>query len=145
MLHLPPRYQRPTGVNAPADFADYKTTSLRHPKQPLLPIPDTLSDVTGPALGSDRVGELDFDLTAGFDVTVTDVSEAYGVLALQGPRSREILSRLTPDVAGVPFFGMAETTIKGLTSPSALEMSTTSTRLWRSHQPQKLSESTATT
>ena len=53
------------------------------------------------------------DLTAGFDVTVDDVSEAYGVLALQGPRSREILSRLTPDVAGLPFFGMADTTIKG--------------------------------
>lgn len=53
------------------------------------------------------------DLTSGFDVTVTDVSEAYGVLALQGPRSREILTRLTPDVAGLPFFGMAETTIKG--------------------------------
>lgn len=32
MLHLPPQY-RPvsTGVNAPPDFADYKTTGLRSP------------------------------------------------------------------------------------------------------------------
>ena len=47
MLHLPPRYQRPTGVNAPADFADYKTTSLRHPKQPLKLLPQRLTELTG--------------------------------------------------------------------------------------------------
>ena len=30
-----------------------------------MPIPGTLSDVTGPLLGEDRVGEADFDLTVG--------------------------------------------------------------------------------
>jgi protocatechuate 3,4-dioxygenase beta subunit len=63
MLHLPPRYQRPTGVNAPADFADYKTTSLRHPKQPLKLLPQRLTELTGPVFGEDRVGAGENDLT----------------------------------------------------------------------------------
>ena len=53
-------------VDPPLDFPAYRGTILRHPNRPLVPISDTLSDVTGPALGEDRVGELDFDLTTGF-------------------------------------------------------------------------------
>jgi len=53
-------------VDPPHDWPDYRGTILRHPKRPPVPIPDTLSDVTGPALGEERVGELDFDLTGGF-------------------------------------------------------------------------------
>ncbi len=41
----------------------YKSTRLRHPKQPLLYLPQTLTEITGPRLGSERVGALDHDLT----------------------------------------------------------------------------------
>lgn len=50
-------------VDPPGDFADYRGTILRHPKRPLVPIPDSLTEVTGPLLGEDRVGESDHDLT----------------------------------------------------------------------------------
>ncbi|SDD88537.1 protocatechuate 3,4-dioxygenase subunit beta [Rhodococcus tukisamuensis] len=64
MLHLPPQY-RPIGadVNAPPDFADYKTTALRSPRQPLKLIPQRLGEVTGPVFGEDRVQPGDADLT----------------------------------------------------------------------------------
>jgi protocatechuate 3,4-dioxygenase beta subunit len=52
-------------VDPPHDFPAYRGTILRHPKRPLVPIPGTLSDSTGPLLGEDRVGEADFDLTIG--------------------------------------------------------------------------------
>lgn len=64
MLHLPPQY-RPIGadVNAPPDFADYKTTGIRSPRQPLTLIPQRLGEVTGPVFGEDRVRPGDADLT----------------------------------------------------------------------------------
>jgi aminomethyltransferase len=51
------------------------------------------------------------DLVGRLDVRVEDASAEYGVLAVQGPRSREILARLAPDVAGLPFFGLCQTKI----------------------------------
>ncbi len=44
-------------------YPDYVATRLRAPKKPLLILPETLSDTTGPAFGRDPVGELDNDLT----------------------------------------------------------------------------------
>jgi protocatechuate 3,4-dioxygenase beta subunit len=44
-------------------FPDYRSTELRAPKRPLLLLPHTLSELTGPAFGEDSVGELDHDLT----------------------------------------------------------------------------------
>ena len=38
-------------------------TRTRAPKQPLVPLAHTLSEVTGPVFGHERVGELDHDLT----------------------------------------------------------------------------------
>ncbi len=56
-------YRRvPPGVHPPPDPA-YKSTALRHPKEPLVIIPQTLSEVTGPAYPYGRIGELDHDLT----------------------------------------------------------------------------------
>ncbi|MGI5221011.1 protocatechuate 3,4-dioxygenase subunit beta [Nocardia sp. CA-290969] len=64
MLQLPPRYR---GIDkseeAPLDFADYRTTTLRHPKQPLILLPQRLGELTGPVLGEGRVTEADADLT----------------------------------------------------------------------------------
>jgi aminomethyltransferase len=44
-------------------------------------------------------------------VTIEDVSEASAVLAVQGPKSREILSCLAPAVADLPYFGLTTATI----------------------------------
>jgi aminomethyltransferase len=54
---------------------------------------------------ADRVGRL--------QVTVEDASLDIGALAVQGPRSRELLSRLVPSVAEVPFFGITAGQIDG--------------------------------
>lgn len=40
-------------------------------------------------------------------VEIEDVTDAFGILAIQGPASRSILSELAPEVAGLPFFGAA--------------------------------------
>ncbi len=44
-------------------YPDYVATRLRAPKKPLIILPRTLSDRTGPAYGHDPIGELDNDLT----------------------------------------------------------------------------------
>jgi protocatechuate 3,4-dioxygenase, beta subunit len=44
-------------------YSDYVATRLRAPKKPLIILPKTLSDATGPAFGRGTVGELDYDLT----------------------------------------------------------------------------------
>ncbi len=46
------------------DHPPYRSTELRHPKQPLVYLPHTITEVTGPQLGPERVtGALDADLT----------------------------------------------------------------------------------
>jgi protocatechuate 3,4-dioxygenase, beta subunit len=44
-------------------YPDYVATRLRAPKKPLIILPKTLSDTTGPAFGRGTLGELDYDLT----------------------------------------------------------------------------------
>ncbi|MEP6526858.1 MAG: aminomethyltransferase family protein [Nocardioidaceae bacterium] len=44
------------------------------------------------------------DLVGRLDVTIEDVSEHFGMLAVQGPRSREILGQLTSDVNDLKYF-----------------------------------------
>ncbi len=44
-------------------YPDYVSTLLRAPNKPLIILPRTLSDTTGPAYGRDSIGELDNDLT----------------------------------------------------------------------------------
>jgi len=52
------------GIHPPLDFPGYRSTALRHPKQPLIYLPQDITELTGPALGSlAPVGELDHDLT----------------------------------------------------------------------------------
>ena len=53
------------------------------------------------------------DLIGRHQVSIEEVSHDYGVLAIQGPRSRDLLARLVPDVATLPFFGLASGTIAG--------------------------------
>ena len=53
------------------------------------------------------------DLIGRDQVSIEEVSHDYGVLAVQGPRSRDLLARLVPDVATLAFFGLASGTIAG--------------------------------
>ncbi len=55
------------GADPPYDFPDYVGTRLRHPKQPLVIVPHTLSEATGPVYGEGQIGELDHDLTRQHD------------------------------------------------------------------------------
>jgi protocatechuate 3,4-dioxygenase beta subunit len=56
-------YRRPEGVHPPNDHPEYRGTVFRHPAQPPIVIPQTLSEITGPILGRDRVLPGDNDLT----------------------------------------------------------------------------------
>ena len=57
-------YRRvPDGCHPPNDSPGYRSTILRHPSQPLVIQPQTLSELTGPVYGYDRLGPLDHDLT----------------------------------------------------------------------------------
>jgi protocatechuate 3,4-dioxygenase beta subunit len=52
------------GAHPPLDDEGYRSTRLRAPKQPLVYLPHTVTEITGPQLGLERVtGELDHDLT----------------------------------------------------------------------------------
>jgi protocatechuate 3,4-dioxygenase beta subunit len=58
-----PRYERPDGVHPPLTSPAYRSTMLRAPTRPLMPLPHWLTEVTGPLLGAERVTEGDCDLT----------------------------------------------------------------------------------
>jgi protocatechuate 3,4-dioxygenase, beta subunit len=60
-----PYYPAAAGVHPPLDSPAYKSSLLRAPKQPLLPLPQGLTEITGPLLGADRVTPADADLTSG--------------------------------------------------------------------------------
>jgi protocatechuate 3,4-dioxygenase, beta subunit len=53
------------GVDPPYLFPEYRSTVLRAPSKPLLLLPHTLSELTGPVFGHDAVGKVDHDLTQG--------------------------------------------------------------------------------
>src|SRR5690348_17421003 len=61
----PTSYLRePEGAHPPMDYPGYKSTALRHPKQPLIYLPQTITEITGPQLSGTRIlGEYDNDLT----------------------------------------------------------------------------------
>jgi protocatechuate 3,4-dioxygenase beta subunit len=59
-----PGYRRENkDADPPLDYEGYRSTALRHPKNPLVLLPHMLTEVTGPVLGESRLGPLDFDLT----------------------------------------------------------------------------------
>ncbi len=61
-MDVRPYRKRPEG-EVPFLAPDYQSTVLRAPKRPLVPLPQTLSETTGPVYGHDKVGPLDHDLT----------------------------------------------------------------------------------
>jgi protocatechuate 3,4-dioxygenase, beta subunit len=50
-------------ADPPLDWADYRSTALRAPKRPPVPLPADTTDPGRPVLGDGRVGGLDNDLT----------------------------------------------------------------------------------
>ena len=54
---------------------------------------------------ADRVGRL--------DARIEEVSDEVGTLAVQGPRSREVLARLIPQVEHLPYFGVVTAKVDG--------------------------------
>ncbi len=54
-------------VDPPWDFPAYRSTALRAPKKPLVVLPHTLSELTGPVYGEDAVEPQDADLTRQHD------------------------------------------------------------------------------
>ena len=64
MASQPLPYRRPPAdAHPPNDAPAYRSTALRHPAQPLVVIPQTLSELTGPVYGHGAVEPHDADLT----------------------------------------------------------------------------------
>jgi protocatechuate 3,4-dioxygenase, beta subunit len=55
--------RRDWDVHPPYLFPEYKSTLLRAPAKPLIPIRHSLGELTGPVFGQDAVGKFDNDLT----------------------------------------------------------------------------------
>ena len=53
----------PAGTHPPNDSPGYRSTVFRHPKEPLVIIPQTLSEITGPTYPYGRMEATDNDLT----------------------------------------------------------------------------------
>jgi len=49
--------------NPPYLYPGYRSTTLRAPERPLIPLKHSLSELTGPVYGQESVGPLDHDLT----------------------------------------------------------------------------------
>ncbi|HEX5477939.1 MAG TPA: protocatechuate 3,4-dioxygenase subunit beta [Burkholderiales bacterium] len=57
-------YRRPrAGTQPDYDYPPYASTAKRHPTQPLVVVPQTLSEITGPVFGYGEVKPADNDLT----------------------------------------------------------------------------------
>ena len=54
---------RRENADPPYLYPDYVATRTRAPRRPLIPLAHTLSEVTGPVYGHERVSKLDHDLT----------------------------------------------------------------------------------
>lgn len=59
-MTLPPR---DWASHPPYIYPDYRSTPLRGPKHPLIPLKASLSELTGPVYGHESVAEIDSDLT----------------------------------------------------------------------------------
>lgn len=58
--------QRDMSVHPPAHTPGYKTSVLRAPKNALIAIPQSLTEITGPVFHADELGPLDNDLIMNF-------------------------------------------------------------------------------
>ena len=61
---LSPRRRAQPGVHPDANSPAYRATEFRHPKQPLIIIPQSLTELSAPVYGPQAIGPNDHDLTA---------------------------------------------------------------------------------
>ncbi len=54
------------------------------------------------------------NLAGGLEVSIEDVTEDWGILSIQGPRSREILAAVAGGVADLGYFALTRTKIAGV-------------------------------
>ena len=66
---------RDRGIHPPALFPDYKTTVARSPRLPLISLQQSLSELTGPLFGPDRIGPHDNDLLVNARVDRDPIGE----------------------------------------------------------------------
>jgi protocatechuate 3,4-dioxygenase, beta subunit len=59
-------FQRDRGVHPPAYAPDYKTSVLRSPKNALISLQNSLSEITGPVFRKEELGPLDNDLIMNY-------------------------------------------------------------------------------
>ena len=71
MAHDGSYYQRDRAWHPPALTPEYKTSVLRAPRQALLSLDNTVSEMTGPVFGHDILGPLDDDLIRNWAKTGT--------------------------------------------------------------------------
>ncbi len=60
---LRPFHQPALGSQPDYLYPDYASTVKRSPSQPLILLPQSLSEMTGPVFGNERIGAMDHDLT----------------------------------------------------------------------------------
>jgi protocatechuate 3,4-dioxygenase beta subunit len=56
-------HRMPAGSQPPLLYEPYRSTVRRSPTKPLIVLPHTLSEITGPLYGHEKIGETDNDLT----------------------------------------------------------------------------------
>jgi protocatechuate 3,4-dioxygenase beta subunit len=92
-MHEPATYRRDDGtVHPPLLYPGYKSTVARAPSQPLVVLPQSLTELTGPLLGEGRVTAADADLTRG-----TGNGEAQGQRIIVHGQVRDADGRPVPN------------------------------------------------
>ena len=66
MTDVLPLFEPVEGLHPPVSYPDYRSNVLRAPKQPLVVLPQNLTEVTAPVFGHERIGPTDGDLTRQF-------------------------------------------------------------------------------
>jgi len=87
-------YQRDRSRHPPALTPDYKTSVLRSPRNALISLENTLSELTGPVFGHDIIGPLDNDLIRNYVHT----GEPIGQRIIVYGRVLDESGRPVPDV-----------------------------------------------
>ncbi|MBR0933716.1 protocatechuate 3,4-dioxygenase subunit beta [Bradyrhizobium jicamae] len=68
-------FQRDRSIHPPAYTPGYKTSVTRSPRQALLSLQNSLSEITGPVFGHDDLGPLDNDLIRNYAKTGDPIGE----------------------------------------------------------------------
>ncbi|MEO3431373.1 protocatechuate 3,4-dioxygenase subunit beta [Pelagibius sp. CAU 1746] len=93
-----PYAPRDWGSHPPLIAPDYKSTNLRGATKPLVPIKQSLSELTGPVFGQDSLGEFDNDLTRNGRKDGAAPGEPLGERIIVSGKVVDELGRPQPDM-----------------------------------------------